>query len=120
MEYELRISKIGTFAWTGHLLQGLLRRTNTTMMPMNSRPMSNVIIDTTRSALPGSVKYNRAADTNVISTAIRNQACPASGFIGMYQMTSHIAAPVGFLQWRDDFFAHLANKGWAAGVERAT
>jgi hypothetical protein len=33
----------------------------------------------------------------VIIMAIRNQARPASGFMGMYQMTSYIATPVGFL-----------------------
>src|SRR5688572_14936462 len=108
-----------TFIWLGHLLQGRLRRTSKIIMPMNSRPVSNVITDTTRSAVPGSVRYTNAADTNVIVMAIRNQACPASGFISMYQMTSYIAAPVGFLEWRYDFFAHLAREYWTAGMECA-
>ena len=88
-------------------------------MPMNSKPVSNVITDTTRSAVPGSVRYTSVADTNVIIVAIRNQACPASGFISVYQMTSYIAAPVGFLERRHDFFAHLARKYRTAGMERA-
>src|ERR671918_2351936 len=108
-----------TFIWLGHLLQGRLRRTSTIIMPMNSRPVSNVITDTTRSAVPGSVRYTNSADTNVIIMAIRNQACPASGFIGLYQMTSRLAAPVGFLEWRYDVFAYLARKDWTAGMERA-
>src|SRR5688572_19558694 len=108
-----------SFIWLGHLLQGRLRRISTMIMPMNSRPVSNVITDTIRSAVPGSVRYASAADTNVIIMAIRNQACPASGFIGLYQMTSCLTTPVGFLEWRYDLFAHLACKDWTAGMERA-
>jgi len=81
--------------------------------------MSSVSTDTTLSAVPGSVKYTNAADTNVIIMAIRNQACPASGFMGMYQVTSDLAAPFSALQRRYDPFTDLPNKGWAAGVKSA-
>lgn len=89
------------------------------MMPMNNNPISNVITDMTRSAVPGSVKNTKAADTTVIIMAIRNHACPASGFMSLYQMTGYFTAPLGFFEWRHDSFTHLTNKGWAAGMERA-
>ena len=88
-------------------------------MPMNNKPISNVITDMTRSAVPGSVKNINAADTTVIIMAIRNQACPASGFMSLYQMTGYFTAPVGFFKWRHNSFTHLTNKSWAAGVECA-
>lgn len=89
------------------------------MTPMNSKPMISVTTDTTRSAVPGSVKYTNTADVNVRVVAIRNQARPASGFIGRHQMTGYITAPLGFFEQRDNIFAYLACKGWAAGMEWA-
>jgi len=47
------------------------------MAPLNSKPMSKVISDTTRSAVTGSVKYTNIPDTTMIVMAIRNQARPA-------------------------------------------
>jgi len=90
------------------------------MVPVNSKPMSKVISDTTRSAVPGSVKYTNSADITMIVIVIRNQARPASGFIDLHQMTSYFAAPVGFLERWHNFFTHLAHKGWATGMERTT
>ena len=89
------------------------------MMPMNSRPRINVIIDTTRSAVPGLVKNTNTAETNVIVVAILNQACRASGFIGVDEMTSDITAPFGFLEQRHNFFTHFSHIKGTAGMERA-
>jgi hypothetical protein len=90
------------------------------MVPMNNKPMINVITDMTRSALPGSVKYTNAADSNVIVVAIRNQACPALGFMKLHQVTGYVTAPIALFERWHDFFAHLACKERAAGMERAT
>jgi len=87
---------------------------------MNNKPMINVITETTRSAVPGSVKYTNTPDTNVRVTAMRNQARPASGFMSLDQMAGGVTAPVSFLQRWHNLFAHLACKDRAAGMERAT
>ena len=89
------------------------------MVTMNNRPINSVITDTTRSALPGSVKYTSTAETTVIMVAMRNQARPASGFIGVHQVTGCITAPFTSLEQRYNFFTHLAGKDWTAGMERA-
>jgi len=88
------------------------------MVPVNSKPMSRVSSDTTRSAVPGSVKYTNSADITVIMMATRNQERPASGFIYLHQMTGYFAAPVCFLERRHNFFTHLAYKSGATGMER--
>src|SRR4030095_14345908 len=90
------------------------------MVPMNNKPMINVITETTRSAVPDLVAYTNTADTNVIVTAIRNQARPASGFMRLHQMTGGFTAPVSFLQRWYDLFAHLACKDWTAWMKRTT
>ena len=87
---------------------------------MNNKPMSNVSSDMTRSAVPGSVKYTKMADANVMIVAMRNQARPASGFIGLHQVASYVAAPVGFLQRWYNFFTYFARKEWTAGMECTT
>ena len=56
-----------------------------------------MITDTTRSAVPDSVKYTSTADTKVIVVAIRNQARPRSGFMRLHQVTGHITTPARFL-----------------------
>ena len=90
------------------------------MVPMNNKPMISVITEMTRSAVPGSVKYTNTADTNVIVTAMRNQARPASGFMKLHQMTRGLTAPVGLFEWWHDFFAHLARKDRTTRMEVAT
>jgi hypothetical protein len=40
----------------------------------------------------------------VIVVAMRNQARPASGFIGLYQMAGDLAVPTGFFQLRRNLF----------------
>src|SRR5688572_11369432 len=90
------------------------------MVPLNNKPMSKVMMDTIRSAVPGSVTYTSTADTSVIVMAMRNQARPASGFMSLHQMTSHVTAPIAFLERRYDLFAYLASKDRAAGMECTT
>jgi hypothetical protein len=89
------------------------------MVPMNDKPMINVITETTRSAVPGSVNKISAADINVIVVAMRNQARPASGFMRVHQMTGDITSPVRSLQRRHYVLAYLSDEHRAAGMERA-
>ena len=90
------------------------------MVPMNDKPMINVTTETTRSAVPGSVKKISATDINVIVMAMRNQARPASGFMSMHQVTGNITSPVRSFQRRNHVLADLSHEHRTTGMERAT
>src|SRR5690349_2075136 len=90
------------------------------IVPMNISPISNVITDTTRSAVPGSVKKTNPAESTVMVIAMRNQARPTSGFIMIHQVAGDITAPLCPLERRHDFFADFSQKEGTARMERAT
>jgi hypothetical protein len=56
----------------------------------------------------------------VIVVAIRNQACPASGFISVDEMTGDITAPFGLLEQRHNNYAHFTDIERTARMERET